>query len=155
LRSGQSRARLVIVGGGPLDAHLRELAERLGVSDTVLFLGERGDARELLGGFDLYCLPSLSEGTSIGLLEAMAASLPVVATRVGGTPAVVGQHASLFEPGDEDGLLARLFAAVRSPEWRASTGALLRSRAEASYSLQVSASSYLRVYQQGIQSSGT
>ena len=78
-------ATLVVVGDGSERAALETLARDLGVSDRVRFLGQRDDAREWLAGCDVYVNSSISEGVSLTILEAMAAALPVIATRVGGT----------------------------------------------------------------------
>lgn len=81
--------RFCIVGGGQLGAELRAQAVELGLAERVRFLGFRTDVRDLLPLFDVFALPSLSEGLSIALLEAMAAARPVVATCVGGNPELV------------------------------------------------------------------
>lgn len=83
-------ARLVIVGEGPLFRKLAKLAEELEVSSRVIFAGYREDVLELIRGFDVFVLPSLAEGLSIALLEAMASGLPVIASEVGGIPEVFG-----------------------------------------------------------------
>ncbi len=75
-----------IVGDGPVRAGLEREAESLGVQGHVRFLGERADVPQLLRSSHVFVLPSLSEGVSISLLEAMASGLPVIATRVGGAP---------------------------------------------------------------------
>ncbi len=104
-------AHLVIVGGGPEQAMLEAEARRLGISDAVTFAGHRGDVRFLMSGFDVYVNCSTYEGVSLTILEAMAAALPVVATRVGGNPEVVIDHETgLLVPGHAravaDGVLA-------------------------------------------------
>jgi L-malate glycosyltransferase len=82
-------ARLAIVGDGPERGALTREAAALDLGESVVWAGMRDDARELLVGFDIFVNSSLSEGVSVTVLEAMAAKLPVVATRVGGTPEVV------------------------------------------------------------------
>ncbi|MBI5598229.1 MAG: glycosyltransferase [Deltaproteobacteria bacterium] len=82
--------RLVVAGEGPDAGSLKELAEGLGISGKVAFLGFRSDVRELLSGLDVFVFPSLAEGLPLALLEAMAAGLPVVASSVGGIPEVFG-----------------------------------------------------------------
>jgi L-malate glycosyltransferase len=84
-----SNIRLVVIGGGPLLEELKEHACKLGLSNSAVFLGERIDVEDLLCVFDLFALPSFTEGISITLLEAMAAGLPVVASDVGGNPEIV------------------------------------------------------------------
>lgn len=83
-------SRLVIVGDGTLLKKLKNRAEELGISSRVLFTGFREDVLELIRGFDVFVLPSLAEGLSIALLEAMASKLPVIASDVGGIPEVFG-----------------------------------------------------------------
>jgi glycosyltransferase involved in cell wall biosynthesis len=81
--------RLALVGSGAEEPVLRDLAARLGVSRRVAFLGTRSDVSEIIAASDLFVLPSLNEGLSQALLEAMALRTPVVATNVGGTPDVL------------------------------------------------------------------
>ena len=105
----QPAPRLVIVGEGPLGAELRSQAARLGVD--AVFAGQRGDVPALLAAADVFVLPSRWEGQPFVLQEALAAGVPVVATRVGGTPQVTGEDAALLvPPGDP----ARLADAVRA-----------------------------------------
>ena len=98
--------RLEIAGDGPARPELQRLARDLGLERHVRFLGEVRDVPGLLARSSLLVLPSLSEGISLTLLEAMACGLPVVATRVGGTPEVVADGATgrLVEPGDPSDL---------------------------------------------------
>lgn len=102
----QPRFRLVLIGGGPLRMELEQLVRDLGVADRVALLGERNDIRELLPGLDLFVMPSLTEGHSIALLEAMAAGCTVIATRVGGNSEVITHDRTgiLVPPNDEDAL---------------------------------------------------
>lgn len=89
LRASLPTAVLVLVGDGPARASLEQCAREAGVAAQVHFLGDRGDVRELLQGFDLFALSSQSEAYSMALLEAAAAALPVVATDVGGNREIV------------------------------------------------------------------
>jgi glycosyltransferase involved in cell wall biosynthesis len=91
---------LVIVGTGPREPALRVLARKLGVEHAVRFTGMRDDVPALLPGFDVFVLSSLHEGLSIALVEALAAGVPVVATRVGGIPELItdGAHGILVAP---------------------------------------------------------
>lgn len=90
LRKKIPHSRLVIIGDGPLSGELKKKADNLGLSSSVSFLGYRNDIFELLRGFDIFVLPSLAEGLSIALLEAMASKLPVIASNVGGIAEVYG-----------------------------------------------------------------
>jgi glycosyltransferase involved in cell wall biosynthesis len=95
-------ARFVSVGQGPLAAELEAERDRLGLGERFQFLGYREDPVRILVAADVFCLSSRFEGLPIALLEAMAAGLPVVASRVGGVPSVVtdGREGRLVHPGD-------------------------------------------------------
>lgn len=82
-------ATLLIVGEGPDEPFLRELAQELGLSAFVVFAGYRGDTRPYFEAMDLFLHPPATEAFGLVLAEAMFARLPVVATRVGGIPTVV------------------------------------------------------------------
>jgi glycosyltransferase involved in cell wall biosynthesis len=82
--------RLLFIGEGYLSKQLRKKAEDLGILSRVTFLGYRDNVFELLRGFDIFVFPSIAEGLSIALLEAMASRLPIIASNVGGIPEVFG-----------------------------------------------------------------
>lgn len=103
-------SRLVIVGGGPLEQELKMRAGQSGAGGSIIFLGERKDIPALLGMLDVFVLSSLSEGSPVVLLEAMACGLPVVATRVGGIPELIKDEVSgLLVPSQD---LAAMSAAL-------------------------------------------
>jgi glycosyltransferase involved in cell wall biosynthesis len=108
---------LLVIGRGKLEASLEAQAEELGVGAHVRFLGLRQDVPRLLSALDVFVLPSLSEGLSLALLEAMAAGKPVVATEVGGNPEVVipGETGYLAKPEDTTDLTAKLTVLLESP----------------------------------------
>lgn len=83
------RSRLVLAGKGPLEMELRNLAAKLHIDKHVIFLGYRNDIPEVLRTFDVFVLPSFSEGLCLALLEAMAGGIPVIASRVGGIPEIL------------------------------------------------------------------
>jgi glycosyltransferase involved in cell wall biosynthesis len=94
---------LVIVGAGPLEAELKAQAARLQLD--AQFAGQRGDVPGLLASAAVFVLPSLWEGQPLILQEALRAGVPVVATRVGGTPELTGEDAArLVPPGDAPAL---------------------------------------------------
>jgi len=119
---------LLVVGGDPFgdgEARLKALAAGHGLGARARFLGIRHDVPDLLGASDLFVLPSLWEGLGLVFLEAMAVSLPVVATRVSAIPEVVpdGVGGWLVPPGDPEALARTLAAALADPAERARRGA--------------------------------
>jgi glycosyltransferase involved in cell wall biosynthesis len=100
--------RVVLIGEGRRRGDLLRVAEGLGLQDRVLMPGYIAAARHHLSLFDVFALPSLTEGLPIALLEAMDARTPIVATRVGGVPDVLdrGQAGVLVNPGDAEALAA-------------------------------------------------
>ncbi|HKK94569.1 MAG TPA: N-acetyl-alpha-D-glucosaminyl L-malate synthase BshA [Longimicrobiales bacterium] len=99
-------ARLVLVGDGPERPRAREIAERLGIEDSVVFLGKHAAVEELLACADLFLLPSESESFGLAALEAMACGVPVITSDVGGLPEVVveGEVGHLLPVGDFEGM---------------------------------------------------
>jgi glycosyltransferase involved in cell wall biosynthesis len=95
-------AHVVLAGDGPARHELQTLASRVGLNDRVSFLGARADMPGVYRSLDVMVLPSLNEGMPMTVLEAMAAGVPVIATRVGALPDVIhhGENGLLFEPGD-------------------------------------------------------
>jgi glycosyltransferase involved in cell wall biosynthesis len=105
------QVRVSFIGDGRERPALTTLAGELGVADRIDWHGLVPDAGRLLPAFDGYILSSRTEGTPIALFEAMAARIPIVATRVGGVPDVVGDAEALLVPSEEPLALA---AAVKS-----------------------------------------
>jgi glycosyltransferase involved in cell wall biosynthesis len=103
-------AQLCVIGSGPLEAQLRDWVRQARVEDATVLAGSRDDAPDLLPAFDVFALSSRFEGLSIALVEALAAGVPSVATRVGGVPEVLtGSGAGLMVPaGDVPALAAAL-----------------------------------------------
>ena len=94
-------ARFFIIGDGERRAALRELAERLGLNGRVVFTGWQRDLAKVYSDLDIVCLTSLNEGTPLVLIEAMAAGLPVVATKVGGVRDLMAGSGNLTPDGME------------------------------------------------------
>ncbi len=149
LRAAGSPAHLVIVGGGPLEAALTAQVGALGIADAVHLLGFRTDVSDLLPLFDLYVLPSRMEGVSLTLLEAMAARLPVVATRVGGNPEVVvdGVTGSLVEPGEPVPLAAALGALLDDRAGRLAMGSRGHERVHERFDMARLVDDHVRLYE--------
>jgi L-malate glycosyltransferase len=99
-------ARLVFIGDGPERPQATDEADSLGIADRVIFLGKQDSVAEILTCADLMLLPSASESFGLVALEAMAAGVPVVATRTGGLPEVIedGVTGFLREVGDVEGM---------------------------------------------------
>jgi glycosyltransferase involved in cell wall biosynthesis len=118
LRQRYPAARYLVVGTGRDDDALRAQAAALGVADIVKFLGLRRDVPEILAASDLFVLPSLNEGLSRAMLEAMAVGTPVVATDVGGAADVLisNQTGWLVPPGDPAALAGAIGEALRDPQ---------------------------------------
>jgi glycosyltransferase involved in cell wall biosynthesis len=101
-----SRARLFVVGRGPLDDDLRDLVRRLDLEANITFLGFRDDVPALLGASDAFVLASRWEGMPNAVMEACASGLPVVGTAVGGMDELIqeGKNGYLVPPGEPDAL---------------------------------------------------
>ena len=107
--------KILIVGDGQLRSALEAETKKKGLSSNVFFLGTRKPIAPILRALDLFLLPSLWEGFSMAILEAMAAGIPVVATRVGGAGEVItsGQDGLLIPPGDAQSLAEVIKDALR------------------------------------------
>lgn len=119
-----SKARLLLVGDGPDRPRVETTVRSLGICDRVRFLGVRHDVARWLRHSDVALVPSGSESFGLSALEALAAALPVVATRVGGLSDVVrdGETGLLAPVGDTDALAAHLVRLARNPELRRRMG---------------------------------
>ncbi|MEO7497830.1 MAG: TIGR03088 family PEP-CTERM/XrtA system glycosyltransferase [Massilia sp.] len=142
------RLRLLIVGDGPTRAECLDMLTRAGASHRAWLPGERTDVPQLLRAMDLFVLPSLAEGSSNTILEAMATGLPVVATAVGGNTELVhaGFTGILVPPKSPDLLAAAIADYCRIPEMGARHGMRARSQVIAHHSLPAMARGYLAVY---------
>lgn len=114
----------LIVGDGAHRKILEEEVRRAGVEDRVIFAGMRTDIPRLLAASDIFVLPSLTEALPTVLAEAMAARLPVIASRVGGIPEMIspGVNGLLVEPEDVSGLAQACLQLLRDPGMRARLG---------------------------------
>ena len=97
---------MILVGSGPREESLKSLTADLGLSDTVIFTGDRNDVCDLYQLFDVFVLSSFSEGTSFSLLEAMSSGVPPIVTNVGGNPGIVEDTVNgyLVEVDDDQAL---------------------------------------------------
>jgi glycosyltransferase involved in cell wall biosynthesis len=110
-------ARFLAVGDGPMRADLERRAAALGIADSVTFTGFRADAPQIIAGLDLLVVPSRSDGSPLVVCEAMAAGIPVVASRVGGLPDLVadGRTGLLVRPGQGEDLARAMVSLLLDP----------------------------------------
>ncbi|MGH7632266.1 MAG: glycosyltransferase, partial [Gemmatimonadaceae bacterium] len=139
---------LAIAGRGGEESALRALARESGLEQQVHLLGFRSDVPDILAAADVFVMPSLSEGLPLALVEAMAASLPVIASDVGGIPEVAVRDAeALFvAPGDARALAAALARLLRDSALRASLGAAAHGRAVRDFGLDRMGDAYEWLY---------
>lgn len=143
-------AHYVIVGDGPLRGALTAEAAHLGIADRVHFLGWRADARTLYPAFDIFLMPSLWEGFGLVALEAMAASLPILASRVSALPEIVvaGATGYLAAPTAVAELTAHMTTLLSDPARAAAMGQAGSERLMTAFSVERMVTGMLRVYQQ-------
>lgn len=141
--------QFVVVGDGPLRHALPARARALGISAQVHFLGFCLDAPTLIGALDLLVVPSLSEGTPLVILEAMAAGVPVVARAVGGIPAQVRHEREglLVPSGDPEALAQAILRVLQAPVWARQLGDAGRQRVAAQFSQATMLQQLEAVYQ--------
>ena len=144
----QARCRLILIGDGPERAGLQAQAAQLAVQDRVQFAGHRDDVPRLLQDLDVFVLPSISEGMSNTMLEAMACGATVVASDVGGNRELVEHGASglLFASDDLDGLTRALARVVTDEAFRAQLAAAAACRVRAEFSIQAMIGRYEDMY---------
>ncbi len=142
------RLRLVILGDGRDRAPALERLARAGLAEAAWLPGERSDVPALLPAFDVLVLPSLAEGISNTILEAMACGLPVVATAVGGNPELVreGVTGALVAPADAAQLADAIGRYAADPATARAHGRTARALTEEHYALDVMVNRYLGVY---------
>jgi glycosyltransferase involved in cell wall biosynthesis len=148
IRTSLPNAFLCLVGGGPKDAELRRLARDLGIADRVIFTGEIEDVAAVLPAFDVMAMSSNTEGYSVALLEAAAAGLPTVATRVGGNTEIVQDAVSgiLVPPRDKHAFAMALMRLAEDPQLRTRMGKAAREWALSYSSISSTADAYAALY---------
>jgi glycosyltransferase involved in cell wall biosynthesis len=148
LQKDTSSFRLEIAGSGPERYALEREVQSHCLGNRVRFLGWEADLMRLMAGWDIYVQPSVGEPFGITALEAMAAGLPVVATRAGGLPELVedGRTGWLVPPRDPGALADRLGALLLNPEQRRRMGAAGRERARQNFSVDRMVESISNIY---------
>lgn len=144
----EDRLRLVMVGEGPLRTEALQLLAQAGVADLAWLPGERHDVPAILRGLDCFVLPSLAEGISNTILEAMASGLPVIATRVGGSPELVveGRSGELVPVSDAEAMARALVGYATSPERARAAGREGRAEVEQRFSMEAMVGAYRGLY---------
>lgn len=148
-RRKHPNVRLRLLGGGQLEATLREQVHSLGLDDIVEFCGFSNDVAGFLAGLDVFVLPSNFEALPLSLLEAIASGLPVVATRVGAVPQIVRNTDSGWtcERNNAEALLAAMELAIGSSD-RVDRGERARRLVAEHYSVERMAHDYEQLYQE-------
>jgi glycosyltransferase involved in cell wall biosynthesis len=144
--------RLIIVGDGPSRQACQTLLDQAGLADRAWLAGNRDDTAELMRAMDVFVLPSLGEGISNTILEAMSSGLPVIATAVGGNPELVsaGETGALFQPGATGTLARSLLDYAADPARIAREGVAARARIERDFSLERMVAGYQSVYMKAL-----
>ena len=132
-------AKLVLVGDGPYTNQLKARCKELGVAHAVLFMGYQSNTDAWLNLFDVFVLPSLHEYHSIGLLEAMRAGLPIVASNVGGNTESVRheKEALIVPPADPKILATALMRMINEPDLRERLSKATRQRFEIEFTEKI------------------
>lgn len=148
VRASLPDARLVVVGDGELREELHRAVRERGLEDAVIFTGRRDDVADVLSAFDVFVLSSSTEGLALTLIEAMAAGLPVVATRVGGNAEVVvdGETGRIVPPRDAAALATALEALLSDARGAGAMGAQGLARAREKFGIAAMTEQYRSLY---------
>ena len=150
LRAKHPDLRLTLIGDGPERAALETQTRSLGLSEIITFAGYQSQdaVADALSETDVFVLPSFAEGVPVVLMEAMAAGLPVVSTRIAGIPELVvdGESGILVPPGDGNALTVALDKLLSDRDMCAAMGAKGRARVQADYNLRTEAAWLSRLF---------
>ena len=143
-------ALFLFAGEGPERGALEARAAELGVSERVRFLGRREDIPQLLAACDVFALPSLYEGSSLAVLEAMAAGIPIVSSAIGGTEELIedGRSGLLVPPGDAKALAAALRRLLEEPGLREQLATRARERVDTDLTREQNAERVAETYRE-------
>lgn len=145
--------RLLLVGDGPELDKMRDLSITLGTKGAVDFFGARDEVHELYRIFDVFVLPSLAEGLSNVVLEAMASGLAIIATDVGDNSDLIddGQNGFIVPPNSIEALVRKMDRLVVDKECRSRLGSSALVRARSEYSLDRMIRDYENFYSSLVQ----
>ncbi len=149
--------RLTMIGDGPLRGECQKLLADAGLSELAWLPGERSDIPELMRGLDCFVLPSLAEGISNTVLEAMASGLPVIATAVGGNVDLVatGISGELVPPADIESMAQQICRLANQPDMARRMGRAGRDSVECKFSMSAMVAAYQDTYERLLIGSGT
>jgi glycosyltransferase involved in cell wall biosynthesis len=152
------QTRLVFVGRGDsiYVQRLGEEAQRMGLADRCLFIGEVLDVRPVLAGIDVFALPSLVEGFPTVALEAMAMTRPCLVTNISGSREAVvhGETGFVVPPGNPEAIADGLSVLLSSPALRVKMGAAAQRRVLEHFTVQKMVTSYETLYERGLKEKG-
>jgi glycosyltransferase involved in cell wall biosynthesis len=140
--------KVVIVGEGPDRAAIEGMVQEFGLQSNVILAGQQSDMPAVYAAMDIFVLPSLNEGLPMTILEAMAASRPVVATRVGAIPKVIndGENGLLVDPKDIDGLRDAIASLLSDPDRCQRMGEKAHEWVSRNYTSEAMALKYRQLY---------
>lgn len=152
----RDRARLVLVGDGPLRAQVQAMLGESGLADLAWLPGERDDVADVMRGLNCFVLPSLAEGISNTILEAMATGLPVIATDVGGNAELVEHQRTgcIVPSSDEEAMAHALVRMYKDPLGSAAMAAAARGEVLRRFSLESMVSAYQDLYDRQLAAAG-
>ena len=142
--------KFLIVGDGPLKAELEKLSNGLNIRQNCIFTGFRQDIPDILSAIDMLVMSSLYEGMPMVILEAMAASKPVIASKVGGIPEMVrdGETGILVPPKDVDALAEKIIVLLKNKDKARQMGLAGRRRVEEEFDVNIMVRKTEEVYQE-------
>ena len=152
----KQRLRLVLIGDGPLRAECQQLLATANVAELAWLPGERSDIPELMRGLDCFVLPSLAEGISNTILEAMASGLPVIATNVGGNADLVtaGITGAIVPSADPEAMAQEIVHLATQSDTAKKMGRAGRSTVEQKFSMEAMVATYQGAYDKLLHRSG-
>jgi sugar transferase (PEP-CTERM/EpsH1 system associated) len=139
---------LLLIGDGPERKNIESLTAKCNLNDRIILAGHRDDIKDLLHVLDIFVLPSISEGVSLALLEAMASGLPIIASNVGGNPEVIENNKSglLVRSNDHDHLAELLSLLLNDEGRREQLGNAARKRVEGKFDKANMMKNYEQLY---------
>jgi len=142
--------KVVIVGEGPDRKAIEDMVKEYGLQSNVILAGQQSDMPGVYAAMDVFVLPSLNEGLPMTILEAMAASKPVVATRIGAIPSVIndGENGLLVDPRDTNGLRNAIASLLSDPNLCSRMGKKAHDWVSANYTSEVMAQKYRKLYEE-------